>query len=66
MPRYTTDNTEGYSKLDLMTLNLRYEEAVYLPSDTLARMNDIEIKSWQDHVSERVLADFDEQAEQGT
>lgn len=65
MPRYTTDNTEGYSKLDLMTLNLRYEEAVYLPSDALARMNDIEIKSWQDHVLERVLTDFDQQEEQG-
>ena len=59
MTRFTADNTEGYSAADLAVLNARYDADVYLPPDALARMSEIGIKSWQDHVAELTLADFD-------
>lgn len=60
MDRFRTDNTEGYSCSDLALLNERFLDAVYLPPDALARMSDIERKSWEDHCAEQVLADFDQ------
>lgn len=57
--RFRADNTEGYSARDLATLNARYIEECYLPTDALERMSDLELGSWLDHVGEKVLADFD-------
>lgn len=59
MTRFTQHNTEGYSAHDLDVLNARFEDAIYLPLDALGAMNDMEIKSWHDHMAEQVLADFD-------
>lgn len=59
MERFRQDNTEGYSDADLRALNERYAEAVYLPPDTLERMGDLAVWSWEDHCAEQVLADFD-------
>lgn len=59
MPRFTQDDTEGYSDQDLIALNAAYEEMVYLPPDALARMNDLTLGSWEDHCAEQVQFDFD-------
>lgn len=59
MPRFTADNTEGYSAHDLAVLNNRFEDEVYLPPEARLAMSDSEIKSWHDHCAEQVLADFD-------
>lgn len=59
MPRFTKDNTQGYTDAQLAFLNNQFEEEAYLPASALARMSDTEIKSWQDHMAERVLAEFD-------
>ncbi len=60
MTRFRTDNTEGFDASDLKVLNERFEDAIYLPTDVLLAMSEIEIKSWHDHQAELVLADFAE------
>lgn len=57
--RFTTDNTEGYSPIEIAKLNTLYAQAVHLPPTTLAYMGDLESGSWEDHCAEQVLADFD-------
>jgi hypothetical protein len=59
MPRFTQDNTAGYSDAELIVLNARFDAEVFLPADAWATMNDLERGSWEDHIAERVLADFD-------
>ena len=58
-PRFTPENTEGYTAADLIALNAAYESAVYLPPDAVTKMGDMELGSWRDHTAEQVLADFD-------
>lgn len=57
--RFRFDNTEGYSARDLVVLNSRFEEAVYLPANAQAAMSDLEFGSWADHCAETVQAEFD-------
>ena len=59
MPRFTIHNTEGYSATDLDTLNSMFNDAVYLPPAARAAMDDITLKSWEDHTAEMVLVDYD-------
>jgi hypothetical protein len=60
MPRFRQDNTEGYSDADLVALNEAYEQAMADNYSEGLVPDSIEYKSWQDHVAERVQADFDE------
>lgn len=58
MPRFTEQNTEGYSREDLAFLNDQFEREICrvriaLPMDDDAR------KSHEDHLAEMILADFD-------
>lgn len=59
MARFNMANTEGYSLRDLDVLNGQFDDAVWLPTSAREAMSDIELKSWEDHTAERVLADFD-------
>lgn len=51
MNRFTTDNTEGYTAIDLAKLNAEFDRRVAKEGAT--------DESHLDHIAERVLADFD-------
>lgn len=58
--KFTTDNTEGYSQDDLAKLNAAYGKRLeWLRSQGVDVGADTD-KSLLDHVSERVLTDFDD------
>ena len=59
MPRFTQDNTEGYTDAQLEALNDRYEAAVSEALGEDADPEDLETGSQLDHVAERVLAEYD-------
>jgi len=52
MPRFTDQNTEGYSSLDLAALNEAFETVT-------ARATGKPSKSWHDMVAEMLLARYD-------
>lgn len=59
MTRFTTDNTESYSKNQLADLNAAFEVRM---SELRCQGIDVDAddaKSLRDHVAEQVLADFD-------
>jgi len=63
--RFTLDNTEGYSAADLAVLNARFAEVCAAegidlddPDDSYSDTND-----FVQHLSERVLIEFDNQQE---
>jgi hypothetical protein len=61
-PRFTTDNTEGYSEAELQQLNAAYESALLSKID-LASLSGFDIedirKCLEDAVAERVLAEYE-------
>lgn len=61
MPRFTRDNTEGYSAADLACLNYMFEMHVHDLRDKgfPIESDDIAIKSLLDRVAEQTLAAFD-------
>lgn len=56
MPRFTPDNTEGYAPADLELLNQAYE-FVAVDADDID--DEMERKSFLDHVAESLLTRFD-------
>jgi hypothetical protein len=61
MPRFTDQNTEGYSADDLACLNDQFDREVARQADAMAAMDDDVRKSHEDHIAELILAEFDAQ-----
>lgn len=61
MPRFTDQNTEGYSAEDLERLNVQFAREMERRDAVMSAMDDLARKSYEDHIAERVLADFDAQ-----
>lgn len=59
MPRYTPDNTSGYSPAELTILNARYEEAIRELSWSDHNADDLSWGSVCDATAERILHEFD-------
>ena len=55
MPRFTRDNTEGYSQTDLDELNRRYEAAIAAEEPIADDIRD----SHEKNIAERVQTEFD-------
>jgi hypothetical protein len=58
MPRFTRENTEGYSDTQLAVMNEWFDDAAHLPPEAWDKMSDIERKLWKDHCAEQVLEDL--------
>jgi hypothetical protein len=54
--RFTMQNTEGYTQRDLDTLNEAFD---YLANERQLNSDDYDIKSWHDHIAERLLTRYD-------
>lgn len=59
MTRFTDQNTEGYDVTDLAALNDALARVLAKHADWLASANEDVRKSYEDHVSERLLAAYD-------
>lgn len=62
MPRFTEDNTEGYTPEQIDELNRRFEAALEAEQGELGRALDIYTtadKSLMDRIAEKILTDFD-------
>jgi hypothetical protein len=54
--RFRMDNTEGYSQADLDALNEAFD---YLANECVLDPDHYNIKSWHDHIVERLLTRYD-------
>lgn len=57
MPRFTDDNTDGYSQTDLDILNAKFDAA--MATVGMDGVEDIVRKSHEDYTVQAILADFD-------
>lgn len=58
--RFRSDNTEGYSEAELAELNAAYETILAaVPPEEGEDTESIHFKSWEDSISERLLALYD-------
>lgn len=56
MARFEMDNTEGYSQSDLKALNEAFD---YLTNERVLDPDKYDVKSWHDHIAERLLVRYD-------
>lgn len=61
MARFTDQNTEGYSAEDLAFMNDQFCREMARQGVTMVQMDDLARKSYEDHLAELILADFDAQ-----